>query len=415
MQKQKLSKEEFSWSLYDVANSAFVLMLTAVIPIYIKGPGAAAGFNTFQVTSHWGIIQAVGTFFVALLAPVLGAMADFQGQKKRFFVAFAAMGILAVLAMAFVKNYYILLMINIIGVLGFNGSINFYDAFLVDVTTDERMDYISSFGYAIGYIGSCIPFVVNIALILFLPFGLDGTTAVQISMAITAAWWLVFTLPMLKNVRQKYGIAEKPKRLVGEAFRNVLSTFKKIVADKKIGLFLLAYFFYIDGVDTIIRMSTSFGADVGIPDDQMIIALLVTQIIAFPAVLIFARLVKRFSAKGIIMFAICAYIGICIFGFFLNHAWQFWTLAVAVGIVQGTIQALSRSYFGRLIPKESANEYFGFYNILGKYATILGPLLMALFTTLTGNSRYGVLSIAVLFVAGLLVFRLVPDVDKAEA
>ncbi len=414
MNKQRLTKQEICWSLYDVANSAYILLLTAVIPIYMKSVGAAAGYSNSETTSHWGVIQAAGTFVVALLAPVLGAMADYQGRKKRFFAFFFGLSIVSMFAMIFVDNYFVLLVINLITSLGYAGANNFYDAFLVDVTTDDRMDYVSSFGYAVGYIGSCIPFIVCILLILLQPFGLSGTMPVKISLGITAVWWLVFTIPMLRVVKQKYGLTDPPKKLVRSSICSVWKTFRKILKDKKIGLFLLAYFFYIDGVDTIIRMSTSFGADVGIAESQLVLALLVTQIVAFPAVLVCAKLVNRFSSRNIILFSIAVYVGICVFGFFLSTAWQFWVLAIAVAVVQGTIQALSRSYFGKLIPKEANNEYFGFYNILGKYATILGPLLMALFTTLTGNSRYGVLSIAVLFVAGFVTFCFVPDVEKGR-
>ena len=278
------------------------------------------------------------------------------------------------------------------------------------MTEDEKMDFISSLGFSLGYIGSCIPFIMSIFLIIAKPFGMSGTLPVKISLGITAIWWLIFTLPTILIVKQKYGIDKKPEKLLRESFNNVAKTMKLILKDKKIALFLLAYFFYIDGVDTIIKMATSFGADVGIDQSQMILALLVTQIVAFPAVLINAKLVGRFSAKNILLFCITTYIGICVFGFFLQSAWQFWVLAIVVAIVQGTIQALSRSYFAKLVPKDTNNEYFGFYNILGKYASILGPLLIAASAIVTGSSRYGVLSIAILFVAGFITLRKVPEV-----
>ncbi len=401
--KQGLSAAELSWSLYDVANSAYILLVTAVIPIYLKSVGQAAGYDTFQVTTHWGIIQSAGTFVVALLSPVLGAMADYSGKKKRLFNLFLLLGLVSMFAMAVSDNYAFLLGANLLAALGYAGANNFYDAFLVDVTDDSRMDYISSLGYALGYVGSCIPFIASIVLILLDPFHMGGSLPVKVSFVITGGWWLLFSLPMEKFVRQRFHRGAAPRGYVRQSLKGVLQTLRDICRERQVALFLLAYFFYIDGVDTIIKMSTSFGADVGVPDDQMILALLVTQLVAFPAVLVMARLVKRFSAKGILLFSIAIYMGICVFGYFLSTAWQFWVLAICVAIVQGTIQALSRSYFGRLVPKERSNEYFGFYNILGKYATILGPLLMAVITAVTGSSRGGVLSIALLFVVGFAV------------
>lgn len=409
----KLTREEMAWSLYDVGNSAYILLVTAVIPLYVKSLGEAAGYTAAQTTAHWGFVQSAGTFLMALSAPVLGAMADYQGQKKKFFRLFFLVGVLSLLAMSFVEGYGMLLALNGLCALGYAGANNFYDAFLVDVTSPDRMDRISSVGYALGYVGSCIPFVISIGIIFLHPFGLSTAQGIRLALLLTALWWFLFTLPMEKRVQQRYGLKDRPRRLVRRSFRRVWNTFRRILRDRRIGLFLLAYFFYIDGVDTIIKMSTSFGYDVGIDDTQLVLALLVTQLVAFPAVLLFARLVGRFSAKKIILFSIGVYFGICVFGYFLRTAWQFWVLAIVVGMVQGTVQALSRSYFGRLVPRERNNEYFGFYNILGKYATILGPLLMAVITGLTGNSRYGVLSVALLFAAGFLVFRQVPDVGAA--
>ncbi|WP_105203468.1 MFS transporter [Neobittarella massiliensis] len=416
MKKLDLTREELSWSLYDWASSAFTLMLSTVIPIYLKNMGDAAGLRSAQTTSHWAVTQSIATLLVAIMAPVLGAMADRRGKKKLFFCGFLALALLFSCALAGTNSYYLLLVFSLVASIGYAGTNIFYDAFIVDVTSDERMDFISSFGYAIGYIGSCIPFIAGILLINFTPFGLSATGAVKAALLINVAWWLVFSIPLIKNVRQKYQLRTESQRgenLFLSSFKKTWSTLKVIFQDKTIGLFLLSYFFYIDGVDTIIKMSTSFGKDVGIGDNSLLLALLMTQIIAFPAVLICAKLVRRFSSKKIILTAILVYIGITVFGFVMQHAWQFWVLAVFVAVVQGTIQALSRSYFGKLIPnKENANEYFGFYNIFGKYASIFGTALMALFTTLTGSSRYGVLSVALLFIAGFFLFLKVPDVEK---
>lgn len=412
--KTKLTKAEISWSLYDVASSAYTLMLTAMIPPFVASIGNMTGLTGADTTAHWSFVQSGATLTVALLAPILGAMADHKGKKKLFFLSFFTMAVVMFLAMAFVDNYYLLLAINVVAGIGYAGSNIFYDAFLIDVTDDERMDYISSFGYALGYIGSCVPFIASILLYTFTPFGMSALTAVKIGIFINAVWWIVFTIPFFKYVKQRFSVENNEGKLVTSSFKRVFKTAKLISKNKAIGLFLLSYFFYIDGVDTIIKLSTSYGQALGLNTTSMIIALLVTQVVAFPAVLIFAKIAKRFSPKKVILFSIGMYIAITIFGFFLSHEWQFWTLAIAIGMVQGTIQALSRSYFGKLIPKENNNEYFGFYNIFGKYATVIGPLLMGFFTMLTKNPRYGVLSIVLLFVAGFITFIFVPDVEKEK-
>lgn len=413
MKQKKMNKTERSWAVYDCGCSAFSMLLTAIIPIYIKAIGGGIGFSDADTTAHWGMIQSVSTLAVALLAPVLGAMADFKGRKKVFFNVFLFAAVLSLFAMSFADNYYVLLIINFIAYVGYAGSNTFYDAFLTDVTTDGRMDYVSSVGFGLGYIASCVPFLISILLVLTEPFGLTGTLPVKASFVINAVWWLLWTLPMLRNVRQRYGVDQTSDHWIRDSFSMMLQTGKRIWKNRNMRLFLLAYFFYIDGVDTIITMSTSFGTDVGIDSNQMIVALLVTQIVAFPSVIVCAKIAQRMSSHTVIMFSLVLYIGICIFGFFLEQAWQFWVLAVAVAIVQGTIQALSRSYFGRLIPeKEHSNEYFGFYNILGRYAAVIGPMMMAVFTMLTGESRWGVLSIAALFVIALAIFRCVPAIKK---
>lgn len=412
MGKLKLTKEEWYWSLYDIGNSAYILMLTAIIPPYIATIGQELiGLTAAKTSSQWAFTQSIATMIIALLSPVLGVMADKKGKKKLLFTIFLTMGITMFFVMVFIDNYYILLIINILSGIGYAGANVFYDAFLVDVTDDERMDYVSSMGYALGYIGSCIPFIISILLYSFTPFGLSVINAIKVGIFINSVWWVVFTLPMLKKVKQKYYSNDNQNSIVS-ACKKLWHTIKLISKNKSIGIFLLAYFFYIDGVDTIIKLSTTYGQSVGLDTTAMILALLVTQIVAFPAVLLFAKIANRFSTKKVLLFCVAVYMFICIFGFFLNTEWQFWILAVAVGLVQGTIQALSRSYYGRIIPKENNNEYFGFYNIFGKYATIIGPLLMGVFTTITGNSRYGVLSILILFIAGFLLLLKIPDLEK---
>ena len=299
------------------------------------------------------------------------------------------------------------LLIYIFTVIGFAGSNVFYNAFLVDVTREKRMDWVSSSGFAFGYIGSVIPFTISILLIQYPSLiGMDTMGATRIAFLITALWWTAFTVPMLLNVRQEYFIEPEP-RPVAKSFMRLAKTFKNVVQYREIFLFLVAYFFYIDGVDTVINMATVYGTDLGISAVNLLIILLATQVVAFPFTLIYGRLAKRFSARVLILAAIVIYIFIVIFAFFVTTTLQFWVLAMLVATSQGGIQALSRSYFGKIIPKQNSGEFFGFYNIFGRFAAILGPFLVGIVSQFSGSSRYGVLSIGVLFIIGfILLFRL---------
>lgn len=404
MKPKKLTKQELSWSLYDMSSSAVTLLLTAIIPLYLKSVGHNFNISDAQSTAHWGLINSVATLILAFLAPVIGAVADFKGNKNRFFNVFLIIGVLSLLSSAFIDNYTILLIVNFILLLGYTGTYIIYDAFLVDVASNDRMDYVSSIGFGIGYIGSCLPFIISLGLIMFEPFGLDAVTAVKVSLILNCVWWFLFTLPFLKNVKQKYYI-EKSQHVISNSLKNVAATFKKIKQNKVMGLFLLSYFFYIDGVNTIITMSTEIGADKGIDSTQMVLALLATQILAAISVMICARLVKKTHAKPIILVSIVVFSGVCVFGYFMRTALHFWIMALSVALVLGTIQALSRSFFAKLIrDKDHSNEYFGFFSIMTRYASILGPLILSGLTMLAGDSKYGILGILVLFVIGFLFF-----------
>ena len=293
-----------------------------------------------------------------------------------------------------------------------NASLVFYDAFLVDATEQDRYDEVSSQGYAWGYIGSCIPFIVCLVIVLFgSSFGIGQLDGIRISFVITAAWWLVFSVPVLRDVHQTHFKARE-EHLFRHTLKGLAGTCKKIARDKRLLMFMLAFFFYIDGVHTIITMSTSYGTDLGIDSTQLVLALLVTQFVAFPSAIAYGRLAGRFDTKRMLLIAVFAYFCITLFAaFFLRSAAEFWVLAVCVGLFQGGIQALSRSEFGKLIPKENANEYYGFFDIFGKYATIMGTLLVSVFTQLTGSSSYGVLSVAVLFIVGFVLLWKMPEED----
>ncbi len=413
----KFSKLEKSWAMYDWANSAYTMTVTTtVLPLYFKAAATDMGVSASQSTAYLGFANSVASLLIAILSPILGTLADYYGFKKRFFMIFLAIGVSANLLLGLVPEtqWMMLLFVYVLTAIGFSGSNIFYDAFLVDVTTDERMDRVSTFGYALGYIGSTIPFILAMAVILLsqsgiLPF--DGYTTPKIAFIMTAVWWLAFSIPMMRDVKQIHGLEREPKPILN-SFKRMGKTFKNIKLHKPAFMFLVAYFFYIDGVDTIIKMATSYGSDLGVSSNMLLIILLVTQFVAFPSAIIFGQLSEKLKGKAMLYVAIVVYTGICIYAFFMKTTFDFWVLAILVGSVQGGIQAISRSYFAKLIPKDNANEFFGFFNIFGKFAAIMGPLIMGLVTYFTGHSNYGVLSIVVLFIlGGFFLTKVNPEVN----
>lgn len=408
----KLTAREKKWIMYDVGNSAFVLLSTAVIPIYANSLLKAAGQD--NIVSTWGYAQTIASLVIALLMPILGSIADVQGMKIKFFLGFFLTGVVMCLGMALPLSWLAFLIVYVLATIGLNGSLTFYDSMLIDTTSNERMDKVSSHGYAWGYVGSTLPFIVCIAVIFAGPalLNLDTITCTHISFVITAAWWVAFALPLIRSYRQMHyrTTADHTAEAVRGTFRELASTFRKIAANTPLLLFMIAFFFYIDAVNTVISMSTSYGTQLGIDSTQLVIALLVTQFVAFPCAILYGRLSSRFGAKTMIVIAVVAYLGIVLFAaFFLKAALEFWILAILVGMFQGGIQALSRSYYGKIIPKDHANEYYGFYDIFGKTASVLGTFLVATTTSLTGNASLGVLSIAVLLVAALILLLVQKD------
>ena len=401
----RISKKEKSWILYDWANSAFTLtMLTTILPIYFTAMVGQIGLSKEMATSYWGYTNAIASLIVAVLSPFMGGLADYMGVKKKFFTIFSMMGIIFSGMMAFIPygQWQLLMATYIISLIGFSLSNVFYDSFLTDITTEERMDMISSLGYAFGYIGSTIPFIICMGIIMaaqksIIP--ISSITASKVSFFITTMWWLIFTLPMLKNVEQIHGKPYEKYRLK-DSIMMLKKSFNKVRRNRKAFLFLCAYFFYIDGVDTIIRMAASFGTAVGINSSTLLVILLVTQFVAFPFAIIYGKLAQIFKGKAMLIAGIGVYIVICIFAFFLKSAREFWILSILVGSSQGGIQALSRSYFAKMIPKENSNEYIGFYNIFGKFAAIMGPFLVGIVTQITGDVRNGVLSLILIFIIG---------------
>ena len=410
------TKLEKSWMMYDWGSSAFsVIITTAIFPIYYKAQASSAGVSGALSTAYLGYTISIFTFILAILGPILGTIADYKGLKKKFFLVFMGMGVISTFSLLFVPegSWLPLLILFTFASLGSTGANVFYDAFLVDVTTDKKMNDVSARGYGLGYIGSSIPFVISIAIILMAQQGilpLSSTTASKIAFLITCVWWGVFAIPMIRRVNQVHYI-ERDTQLIRKSFQRLWKTIRHVKDYKYVTLFLIAYFFYIDGVGTIISMSTAYGTDVGLNASVLLLVLLMTQIVAAPFSVLYGRLADRFSAKSMLFVGIFVYIIVCIYGFFLETAFDFWVLAMLVASSQGGIQALSRSYFAKLIPKNHANEFFGFYNIFGKFASITGPFLLGITAQLTGRSNMGILSLIFLFIIGAIVLYFVPS-DK---
>jgi MFS transporter, UMF1 family len=415
---KRLSKEESSWIFYDWASSAYsIIISTAVFPIFYKSAATNAGVSSANSTAYLGYTIAIATFILALLGPILGTIADYKGFKKRFFTFFFALGVIFTGLLAFIPSdqWLLLLIFYTIAAVGSAGANVFYDAFLVDVTQEDRMNRISAHGFSFGYIGSTIPFLISIAIIILAQSGtipISTILASKIAFIITAFWWVIFAIPMFKNVHQKYYIDRDPSPVIS-SFKRLSQTIKEIRKYKALFLFLLAYFFYIDGVGTIITMSTAYGTDLGISSTNLLIILFVTQVVAAPFAILYGRLSERFTGKKMLYVGIIIYMIVCVYAYFLETTVDFWILAMLVATSQGGIQALSRSYFAKLIPKEKANEFFGFYNIFGKFASIMGPLLVGVTAQLTGNSNSGVFSLIILFIIGILILTRVPE-QKTE-
>jgi MFS transporter, UMF1 family len=414
MLMKSFSKEENSWMFYDWANSAYsIIISTAVFPLFYKAAATNAGVSASDSTAYLGYTIAIATFILAMLGPILGTIADYKGFKKKFFTFFFGLGITATAVLAFIPSdqWLILLICYTFAAVGSAGANVFYDAFLTDVTSDERMNRVSARGFGLGYIGSTIPFLISIAIIVLSQSGtipLSTTIASKIAFLITALWWGLFAIPMFKNVHQRYYIEPEPKPVVN-SFKRLGKTFKEIKKYRALFLFLLAYFFYIDGVGTIITMSTAYGSDLGISPTSLLIILFVTQVVAAPFAILYGRLSEKFTGKKMLYVGIIIYIFVCIYAYFLETTLDFWILAMLVATSQGGIQALSRSYFAKLVPKQNSNEFFGFYNIFGKFASIMGPLLVAVTAQVTGDSSTGVFSLVILFIIGIIILSRVPE------
>ena len=400
----KLNGKEKRWILYDVGNSAFVLLVATIIPIYFNYLAGKAGLSDVDYLAYWGYAASICTVIVAILGPVLGTIADTKGYKKPIFMISILIGTIACSLLGLMVQWMAFLIVFLIAKVGFSVSLIFYDSMLSDITDEERMDYVSSQGYAWGYIGSCVPFVLCLVIVLGSdPLGIRMETAMGIAFVLVAVWWLLMSLPLLKNYEQKYYVEKKP-HAIAQSFKRLGETFKNMKEEKQVFMFLLAFFFYIDGVYTIIDMATAYGSALGLDSTGLLLALLVTQIVAFPCAIIFGNLSYRIRTEKLIIVCICAYLGIAIFAVFLKTQLQFWILAILVGMFQGGIQALSRSYFTKIIPEEHSGEYFGLMDICGKGASFVGTTIVSIISQLTGNISMGVGMIAILFCIGIVIF-----------
>ena len=401
-------REVLAWALYDWANSAFATVIIAgFFPVFFKSywsVGVEPTVSSFRL----GVASSVESLVVLLAAPLLGAIADQGALKKQLLLGFAALGVLATAALALVGQgaWTLAVILYVAGGIGFAASNIFYDALIVDVSERESFDLVSAFGFALGYLGGGIALVACIAMTRWPDaFGLgDASEAVRAGFLLTALWWAVFSLPLARVVRQRHTAGALP---LGQAFRGgfrqLLRTVQKLRQYRLVALFLAAYWLYIDGVDTIVRMAVDYGMALGFPAERLLAALLVVQFVGFPAALAFGWLGTRLGPKPGILIGIAAYVGITLWGYWLEALWEFYGIAVAIGLVQGGIQSLSRSLYARLIPPEESAEFFGFYNLVGRFAAVIGPALMGWVALATGDSRVSILSLLVLFGAGAIL------------
>lgn len=409
--KNKLTKLEFKWICYDMGNSAFILLVATILPIYFNYLSSSQGVAEHNYLSYWSYAASLSTLIVALAGPILGTLADYKDHKKKIFLTCAMLGALALACFWIPSSWLAFLVLFIAAKVAYSLSLIVYDSMLTDITTEERMDAVSSKGYAWGYIASVVPFIISLIFVLMYDkIGMTLKTAMMIAFILNAVWWIASTLPLVKSYKQKYYIEPEAHPAL-DTFARLKDTLMKAKEQKKVFLFLFAFFFYIDGVYTIIDMATAYGTSLGLNTTGLLLALLLTQIVAFPASLTFAVLSKTKDTASLIKVAIIAYFLIALFAVQLDKQWEFWVLAVAVGCFQGGIQALSRSYFAKIIPENASGEYFGLFDICGKGASFLGTMLIGVVTQITGKQNIGIAALSIMFVIGYLIFNKVSKMD----
>ena len=407
----KLRPLEKKWVLYDVGNSAFTLLVTTIMPIYFNAIAGAQGISEVDYLAYWGYATSISTVIVAICGPIFGTVADFPGWKRRLFAISVLVGVLGCIVLGMVGHWFWFLVLFVLTKSAYSMSLVFYDSMLTDVTEPERMQAVSANGYAWGYIGSCIPFVLSLALVLFYEnLGMTINTAMLLAFILVGLWWILLTLPLWRSYEQKH-FTPREGSPVRDTFRRLGHVFSELARNKKVLLFLIAFFFYIDGVYTIIDMATAYGTALGLDTTGLLLALLVTQIVAFPAALIFGRLASNRKPENLMLICIGAYFLIAIYGMMMSQQYQFWILAVCVGIFQGAIQSMSRAYFARIIPPERSGEYFGIYDIFGKGASFMGTTMVSIVSQASGSVNLGVGALALMFLIGGAIFFKVSRID----
>lgn len=402
-------KLEKSWICYDVGNSAFTLLVSTIIPIWFNALATSAGLSDSQYLAYWSYATSIATVLVAVIGPVFGSIADNKNFKKPLFTIALLIGVIGCLVMGVVPDWTLYLVTFVVAKVAYQASLVFYDSMLVDVTTPERMDIVSSQGYALGYLGSCIPFVAAMVLFVLGNPSFLGIIPEKLSISaafiIIAVWWFAVTIPLLKNYKQKYYV-ENTSGMISSSFSRLAGTLRNMYRnEKKVFYFLIAFFFYIDGVYTIIDEAVAIGTALGLNQVGLLVVLLLTQVVAFAFATLFGKLSKKYSSTSLIMVCIFGYFTVAIYALFMSTLWQFAIMAFIVGMFQGAIQALSRSYYAQIIPANASGEYFGIYDICGKGAAFMGTTLVGVAVSLTNSINIAVGTLSVLFICGIFFFR----------
>jgi UMF1 family MFS transporter len=410
-------RKVLSWTLYDWANSAFATSVMGVFfPIFFRKYWHEAGTDSELITFHLGVASSIASVVIVVLAPVLGSIADRTTARKKFLLLFAAVGVSMTAALPLVAQgeWLMAAIFYVLASIGFMGGNTFYDSLIVEVAPEEKLDLISGLGFGIGYLGGGLLLAFHFVMLNFPDFFgfTDKVLPVKIAIGTVAVWWAVFSVPLFLFVKETHSQKEPEGSVIAAGFRDLVTTFREIRQLKNTALFLLAYWFYIDGVDTVIRMAADYGAAIeGVEQADLLTAFLITQFVGFPSAIAFGKLGERIGTRVGIYIGIFGYIGICSYGYFVDTRQDFYVIAVCVGLVQGGIQSLSRSMYTRLVPPSRTGEFFGFYNMLGKFAAVLGPLLMGVVALVLDSRQLSIVSIIILFVIGALIFR---KVDEAE-
>ena len=426
-EKFNLTPLEKHWILYDIGNSAFILLVATLLPIYFNALAGAAGLTESEYLAYWGYAGSISTILVAIIGPICGTLSDRGGIKKPLFLVCLLLGAVGCAALGAAWSWLSFLVIFVIAKVGYSSSLVFYDSMLTEVTTQQRMDKISALGYAYGYIGSVIPFVLCLVVVLgYELFGISQTAALIIAFVITAVWWILCSCPLLRSYRQTAKASDVSGSAIVDTFRQLGRSFREVSKQKHIFMYLLAFFFFIDGVYTIIEMATAYGTALGLDTTGLLLALLLTQVVAFPCSIIFGRLSAKFDTAKLIKVCILCYTGITLFAVFLRSQWQFWMLATLVGMFQGGIQALSRSYLGKIIEPERSGEYYGLMDICGKGASFVGMTLVSVVTQATDGMQWNLLgftveneglavgTLVVLFGIGFVLFCKADQLNRAR-